>query len=311
MSGDTFTRDRFSWLEALAADWRLHSSAIRVAIVISSHLNRGSGEAWPSIKTIGESSSMPERTVKRAITALCQAGYLEKRRGGFGKSNRYAMSCNCAPETKPEQPHSEATGGPTDIASEATGGTSGTSIGAMGGTSVGPWVAPQSGHGWPTNPLIEPFEIEPIDKGISPPAAARAKSPKGKGREDASGFEEFYQAFPRKVSKGAARKAWGKAIKLASPATIIEAARRYAIERRSEDPKFTKHPATWLNAEAWHDEPAPPSRADAWPRFRASAKEQTGAAVAHILGHGGHSAGRRSTVDTILETLGGVNLHED
>jgi hypothetical protein len=36
---------------------------------------------------------------------------------------------------------------------------------------------------------------------------------------------------------------------------------RYAAERTGEDDKYTKHPATWLNAECWKDAPtASPAR---------------------------------------------------
>ena len=34
---------------------------------------------------------------------------------------------------------------------------------------------------------------------------------------------------------------------------------QYAVEKGGEDPKFTKHPATWLNKGCWRDEPAPQS----------------------------------------------------
>jgi hypothetical protein len=35
---------------------------------------------------------------------------------------------------------------------------------------------------------------------------------------------------------------------------LIAGAQRYAVERREQDPKYTKHPATWLNAGCWQDE---------------------------------------------------------
>lgn len=127
-----------------------------------------------------------------------------------------------------------------------------------------------------------------MDKGyISPPPPPCDPKPKGVAI-DAS-FEEFYRAYPRKVSKGSARKAWAKAAKQAEPAVIIAAAERYAQERRSEDPRFTKHPASWLNAEAWQDEPATlmpmAGRTEAPSAFsnRNSAKERTAAVVQHML----------------------------
>jgi hypothetical protein len=79
-------------------------------------------------------------------------------------------------------------------------------------------------------------------------------------------FDEFWSEVPRKIGKGQARKAWTAALKKADADTIITGIRRYAAERRSEDPKFTAHPATWLNGERWEDErPKPkPRKKENW-----------------------------------------------
>ncbi len=278
----SLVKARLEWLERMAADTHLHSTAVRVALVISSYLNQDSGKAWPSIKTIAAASGTPERTVKRVIGELCDAGYLEKRRGGFSKSNVYVMAGTATVDGNETPVSTEAMGGPNDGHSGAMGGPNEASSGAMGGPSVGPWVAPRLGHGWPTNSLIEPI-IEPFKKEYkSPPAPSRASPSKlTVALED--GFEAFFAVYPKKVSKGTARKAWAKAVKMAEPAAIIAAAERYAEERRSEDPKFTKHPSTWLNSEGWHDEPPPKASANPLTTGRASAKERTSAAIAHML----------------------------
>jgi hypothetical protein len=53
----------------------------------------------------------------------------------------------------------------------------------------------------------------------------------------------------------AARKAFAVAIKRGvDPEVMIAGAKRYAVERNEQDPKYTKHPATWLNAGCWEDE---------------------------------------------------------
>lgn len=78
--------------------------------------------------------------------------------------------------------------------------------------------------------------------------------------EQTSAFEEFWQAYPRKASKGAARTAWTKAIAKADPSVIIAAAAAYRDDPNRED-GFTAHAATWLNQERWDDEPLP-SRAE-------------------------------------------------
>jgi len=76
--------------------------------------------------------------------------------------------------------------------------------------------------------------------------------------EPLPGFGEFWNHWPRKVSKPDARKAWDKAISKnrGDPAAIVKAAVSYAERCRlvGQDPKFIPHPATWLNRESWGDD---------------------------------------------------------
>jgi len=67
-------------------------------------------------------------------------------------------------------------------------------------------------------------------------------------------FDEFYSEYPRKVGKGAARKAWAKAIKKDDVHKIISSASLYAKSIVGTDQTFVPHPATWLNQERWEDE---------------------------------------------------------
>jgi hypothetical protein len=66
-------------------------------------------------------------------------------------------------------------------------------------------------------------------------------------------FEEFWKAYPRKVAKGSASRAFAKAVKKTSPATIIEAVKLFAVSCAGKEPDFIPHAATWLNAERWSD----------------------------------------------------------
>ena len=72
-------------------------------------------------------------------------------------------------------------------------------------------------------------------------------------------FDAFWLAYPRRVGKEAARKAWAKAVKTAGTPDAIMAGLAQAVF--SDDPKFIPHPATWLNAGRWMDEPDPLVRA--------------------------------------------------
>lgn len=88
----------------------------------------------------------------------------------------------------------------------------------------------------------------------SPPPGDGAKRP---AKREPDRFDEFWKTYPKRVGKQAAIKAWRKALGIADADTIIEGARRYAVSRNGEDPQYTAHPSTWLNAGRWDDEPQP------------------------------------------------------
>jgi hypothetical protein len=80
------------------------------------------------------------------------------------------------------------------------------------------------------------------------------------------GFEEFWQACPRRIGKAAAEKAYAKAVKQTPHQTIMAGIRRYAASRAGQDEQYTVHPATWLNQGRWDDEPAGGSQQGAGPK---------------------------------------------
>ena len=102
-----------------------------------------------------------------------------------------------------------------------------------------------------TRPSIEDYSSEdylPEEQELLLPTAV------ADGRDR---FDEFWDVYPRKVGKQAARKAWAKAVKtVGDPQVIIGAAARYAVDPNRE-PQFTAHPTTWLNRGGWDDEPLP------------------------------------------------------
>lgn len=67
------------------------------------------------------------------------------------------------------------------------------------------------------------------------------------------GFDLFWAHYPRKVGKGAARKAWKTALKKADVVLLQESALLYRLTC-PKDPQYIAHPASWLNAERWADE---------------------------------------------------------
>lgn len=73
----------------------------------------------------------------------------------------------------------------------------------------------------------------------------------------ASCFEQFWQAYPKKRSKGDAEKVWAKIRPTAEVVALIMAKVREATcsdSWQKDDGKYIPHPATWLNAQGWLDE---------------------------------------------------------
>lgn len=68
-------------------------------------------------------------------------------------------------------------------------------------------------------------------------------------------FERFYQAYPRKRSRQAAEKAFGKINPDdALVETFLEAIEKAKTTEQWSNPQMIPHPSSWLNDGAWADE---------------------------------------------------------
>jgi hypothetical protein len=65
-------------------------------------------------------------------------------------------------------------------------------------------------------------------------------------------FDEFWQAYPRKVAKAAARREFEKAIRKTTLECILSGVEAY--RRNKPDYQDWCHPRTWLHQERWDDE---------------------------------------------------------
>ncbi|MDE2103459.1 MAG: hypothetical protein KGL39_39825 [Patescibacteria group bacterium] len=70
-------------------------------------------------------------------------------------------------------------------------------------------------------------------------------------------FDQVWEIWPRKVGKFAAFKEWERALKLTTPAKIMDAVKLYAASRVGKDPQYTCHFRTWLHQGRWEDKPSP------------------------------------------------------
>jgi len=71
---------------------------------------------------------------------------------------------------------------------------------------------------------------------------------------ESESFNQFWNLYPRKVGKDAARRAFTSAIKRAPLNDVLRGVARYAKARRGQEPRYTAHAATWLNGGRWADE---------------------------------------------------------
>ena len=91
-------------------------------------------------------------------------------------------------------------------------------------------------------------------------AMASPRSPRGAGGGYAADFEGFWSAYPRKVGKDAAWRAWKNRQREKSLPELpellqaLERARGCAQWQR-EGGQYIPHPATWLGQGRWMDEP--------------------------------------------------------
>jgi len=180
------------------------------------------GECWPSVATLSRKCSIGERGIRLILRRLETQGWLETSLGGGrGGASRYRIVIPSGDKAdKPVKEKKTAVNAPRQEVPR--------------GTKV---------H--ETRQEVPPNLQEP-----SSSYSTRAEEPREPS--EPRGFSAFWNAYGHKKAVGAARRAYGIAIKRASPETIIEGARVYALTR---NPQFVKNAATWLNGECWADDP--------------------------------------------------------
>jgi hypothetical protein len=268
---DDFTRTQLEWLKAVGADPVVRSmpSSFRLAFEIAMHVNRVSGLAWPTQETLANAIGATVRTVRTLTDVLEKAGHITvEGRGGYKVSNKYRLNTR-----KPTSGYSDASTGKPASAfqpaqtrkpvsgyshenEEAGFRVSGSIPGSPAQTTRKSSATYPEAH-FRQNTLIE--HSEEHSESISSENDVRA-SKKRKPKASAEQFENWYREYPRKAARKKAETAYARIIASgeATPEQLIREARRYASERKEQDPQFTKFPATWLNGQCWLDEPVPP-----------------------------------------------------
>lgn len=104
--------------------------------------------------------------------------------------------------------------------------------------------------------IVEPFHSGTVN-GHKEEQVKEKKTFREKNTYSSDLFNEFYKEYPRKIDPGAAKRAFKSALTRANFEDILAGAIRYANDPNLPATRYVKHPATWLNADAWENEPLP------------------------------------------------------
>lgn len=108
-------------------------------------------------------------------------------------------------------------------------------------------------------------ESEPEKEEVRKKESDAGASSRSQSDWPGDGFEQFWRAYPHKVGKQAALKAFAAAKRSGAPwRRVIFSLERYVAEKPRD--RAWCNPATWLNQGRWDDDPAPPVQPRAGPQ---------------------------------------------
>jgi hypothetical protein len=248
MTEEEFNRARFAWLDQVFADPELPGLALRIVYRLAGrYWNKDTGDAWPAQDTLAEDLGVTVKGVHLALKKLVAREHLTiaRQRVKEGRSrSRYRPVIRTGKMDSYRNDSSPNDEGYRNNRSLSTG------------TDV-PFVPEQ------------PFALSLLDIPTSDPYENKtlfpscARSRKNDTTEPET-FAEWWRVYPRRVGRGAALKIYARLLTAGTVTAdeLLAGAMRYAAERSGQEPKFTKHPTTWLNGQCWLDEAAPQPVAD-------------------------------------------------
>ena len=245
---------------SIQADASLSDPAVRLYGLLATYTNRATGDAYPSRARLLAELGWSWRKLRRAREELSAAGVVSYRLDQSGAKDRtiYHLHHLGVPRARggARAPRSEMDGGRTR---------------SVGGASL----VEEGGRGRPPEQTNEQTKEqttadapatagEPPSLTLLPPPSEDRSHPAGRSRNEAAmeGFESFWKAYPRRVGKGAAEKAWVRARRAGvTVETLIATAERFAADTKRDgtESRFVPHPATWLNRRPWEDEEEEPA----------------------------------------------------
>lgn len=206
-------------IQIMNAVWRESKAEGRARLVllaIADH--QGEIGAWPSIQTLAKMVNASERSVQRDIQDLIKLGELDvefRSAPTYGPYKANRYWVKLPGVTNGVSEVTKTASEVTDLGSEVTESASEVTAGG----------------------------VLTLNRTITKPL----------NNQD-SDFDKFWTAYPKKLNKNQAQKAWRSAIKKESAEVIIERAIAYANSANLPEMTYIPYPATWLNNERWADD---------------------------------------------------------
>jgi hypothetical protein len=257
------------YMTALAMKQRGLKPAAKIVLYwLADHHNDETGLCFPSLKTLATECEMNKTTLIRHLDALEEMGLIQRekrdRENGSRASTSYRLTL--APVSEPQGPSCKTQQPPVARRNNPSCKTQQAPVAKrnshtnLGNTNLGSEpehdhrdaaIAPASNDGEPAQGELISSEATKA----SPPSKQKIAGGLYDGCQSLDEeFEKVWAKHPRKVGKGAARKAWAKARAKTEFGTIAEPLALWIKLQAGTDPKFIPHFSTWLNEERWADD---------------------------------------------------------
>lgn len=223
-----------------------HTGTDLLMLVVLADYSDDEGDSFPSVASLARKCRMTLRNAQYILAALQASGELQvmKNEGPKG-CNRYRINLGALPVVAPMKPTAPL---------KAASGVKPVSRGDEAGFAKG----------------VKPIAPEPS---LNRQRTVRSNAGCSAGTSDL--FERFYAAYPRKVGRPGAQKAFAKCEptpELVDQMLVAITAQAKALNWSKERLQYVPHPATWLNNERWLDEvPGSAAKSDRHPAWALNA----------------------------------------
>lgn len=255
---------------AWARKQRLGDVGLKIILMLLADYSDEQGTCYPGVKRIAEETEQSRSTVLRKLRVLAEVGLVSVQRRndaeGHRTSNRYVLDLSVAVTAADVELAKERISGRHEEPGTVLGVnvTLGSDEAPKSHAERGPKVSPSdtltTRRTTSSNtPYPQALDVAQDEQGPTSPVLRAVPGPAGPStpsRTPQIAFEDFWKLYPRRTGKGAARTAWAKATRKATPEAIMagveQAQCRWTLDRT--EPQFIPHPSTWLNGERWEDD---------------------------------------------------------